>query len=317
MIPGQIPIANFISGVAILPASLDQASAAGRIDFSAWTWPLSINLPLFAAGALYCVGLFRLKRRATMRHALQPWPPFAFFAGWLALLLALDSPIHELGEQLFWVHMSQHEILVLIAAPLLVLSRPFSVFLWAIPKFCRQRVASFTKHPWTRRTWVVISAPAVAWSLHAAALWVWHAPALFNLTLVSDGAHALQHLSFFGTALLFWWALVQGHEGKLNYGTSILYVFTTAIHTSALGALLTFASHAFYAPYALTTAAWRLTALQDQQIGGLIMWIPAGTLLVAIGLWMVPKWLKLSDRRWDLSRSAELIRTGRGVAHEN
>jgi putative membrane protein len=314
---GQITIELLASAGAFVSMLLTCLGERAGVDFSSWSWPLAINIPLFGVGFLYCLGFVRLSKHRTTPYPIKPLPPFLFAAGWLALVLALDSPIHELGEQLFWVHMTQHEILVLIAAPLLVLSHPLAVLVWAIPRKWRQPIASVAKISFLERTWLAVTAPAVAWTLHALALWIWHAPALFNLTLTSDVAHAAQHVSFFGTALVFWWTLVHGHAGKLNYGASILYVFTTAIHTSVLGALLTFASRPWYSPYALTTAAWHLTPLQDQQIGGLVMWVPAGTVLIAIALWMVPKWLQLSDRRWILSRSAELIHNRRGVVREN
>ena len=114
-----------------------------------------------------------------------------------------------------------------------------------------------------------------AWWVHAAALWLWHIPRFFQATLDNDWIHSAQHVSFLGSALLFWWSLFYAH-GKVRYGASVLYLFTTAVHTSILGALLTFASTVWYPDYAATTPAWGLTPLEDQQVGGLIMWIPAG-----------------------------------------
>lgn len=87
--------------------------------------------------------------------------------------------------------------------------------------------------------------------------------------------HTAQHLSFFVSALVFWWALFYAH-GKVAFGAAVLYLFTTAVHTSILGALLTFAPSVWYPFYSATTQAWGLTPLEDQQIGGLIMWVPGG-----------------------------------------
>jgi putative membrane protein len=137
---------------------------------------------------------------------------------------------------------------------------------------------------------------------------LWHAPALFAWTLRSDAVHALQHISFLGTALLFWWTLIWRHGGRLGYGQAFLYIFTTAVHTSVLGALLTFAPTVWYTPYASTAPEWGLTALQDQQLGGLIMWVPAGVLLVIVALILFAKWLRESETRWEYTRTAELIR---------
>jgi cytochrome c oxidase assembly factor CtaG len=262
-----------------------------------WTWLPSITIPLATLAILYTLGWIQIVRH-NLRRNVQWHPAICFLFGWTSLLIALDSTIHELGEQLFWVHMTQHEILVLVSAPLLVLSEPFAVILWSMPRSVRRRI-SFALHS---RTWIAIATlftgSSVAWGLHAAALWLWHIPAFFEATLHSDLAHGAQHLSFFSTAALFWWSLMEKQKSKAHYGASILYLFTTAIHTSFLGMLLTFSAHAWYPSYALTAPHWGLTGLEDQQVGGLIMWVPAGVVLTGIALWMIPKWLNSSESRW-------------------
>jgi putative membrane protein len=109
--------------------------------------------------------------------------------------------------------------------------------------------------------------------------------------------HALQHASFLGTALLFWWALVHGREGRMGYGASVFYLFATAMHSGGLGALLTFAPAPWYGDYAGTTVAWGLTPLEDQQLAGLIMWIPAGAAYVVAGLILLAAWMREAERR--------------------
>jgi putative membrane protein len=277
---------------------------------TSWTWSAYIFLPLFASALLYFSGLLRMRQRGAK---LCPLSILCFSSGWVSLFLALDSPVHEISEQLFWVHMTQHEILMLVSAPLLVLSRPAAPFLFALPERWRARISQIGRTRVVRRTWLLVSTPIAAWLLHAAALWAWHAPKLFDAALDSDWVHAAQHLSFFGTALLFWWTLFHEHAGRLGYGGAILYVFTTAIHTSVLGALLTFAPRSWYEPYAQTAPLWGLTVLQDQQVGGLIMWIPAGTLLTIVALVLLAKWMRHSDTRWEYARSAAFIRASQGV----
>jgi cytochrome c oxidase assembly factor CtaG len=299
-------------GLKLVAAELASAvpQAAGK-ETIGWTWPAYIILPLVAVALLYVIGMVKMKRRDARTRL---WPIVCFALGWSSLLLALDSPIHELSEQLFWVHMTQHEILVLVSAPLLVLSRPLVPLLWAFPNVLRDELAGLSRWRVFKRVWLVLSAPFAAWLLHAAALWVWHAPALFIGTLHSDFIHAAQHISFLGSALLFWWALLDNHGGRLGYGGAVVYVFTTAVHTSVLGALLTFAPSVWYTPYLATSPAWNISALQDQQIGGLIMWVPAGALLTIIGLLFLVKWLQESQRRWEYTRTAEVMRTAGGGA---
>jgi putative membrane protein len=274
-----------------------------------WVWPPYIIVPLLALAILYVHGTVRLSRRTSRVNVLQVT---SFALGWLSLLIALDSPMHELSEQLFWVHMSQHEILMLVSAPLLVLSRPLVPLLFAFSEKGRGAIARISTDRIFRWAWISISAPVSAWLLHALALWLWHAPVLFIATLHSDLIHAAQHISFLGSALLFWWALLENHGGRLGYGGAILYVFTTAIHTSLLGAWLTFSQRVWYTPYLATAPAWQLTALQDQQLGGLIMWIPAGTLLTVIGLGLLVKYLAESERRWNYTRTAAFFRSTTG-----
>jgi cytochrome c2 len=145
--------------------------------------------------------------------------------------------------------------------------------------------------------WRAITAPFVAWLIHAIVLWGWHVPFLFQATLESEWVHALQHASFFGSALLFWWAVLHARERGLGYGAAVLYMFTTALHTSLLGVLLTFTTKLWYPIYTGTTASWGLTPLEDQQLGGLIMWIPAGVVYIVAGLALFAGWLRESESR--------------------
>jgi len=207
---------------------------------------------------------------------------------------ALVSPLHPMGEVLFSAHMAQHELLMLVAAPLLVLSRPLVPFLWGFPLPMRRTVAHWAKWTAIEQSWHILTRPFTAWWIHAIVLWVWHAPAFFQATLTSEWIHALQHMSFLGSALLFWWSLFYV-RGQAGYGVAVLYVFTTAVHTSILGALLTFAPNIWYPAYAATTREWGLSPLEDQQIGGLIMWIPAGLVYLVVGLYLFAAWLRESD----------------------
>jgi cytochrome c oxidase assembly factor CtaG len=130
----------------------------------------------------------------------------------------------------------------------------------------------------------------VAWTLHVGALWAWHAPALYERALRSERVHVLEHLCFFWTALLFWWVLADRRaRTRLGTGGALLYLFAAALQSTALGAFLTFAQHPWYRAHARSALAWGLTALEDQQLAGLIMWIPSGLVyLVAVAAVLVP-----------------------------
>ena len=213
------------------------------------------------------------------------------------MFVALVSPIHPWGEVLFSVHMTQHEILMLVAAPLFVLSRPLAATVWAFPLNWRRKIGSGTNANFLQKTGRFLTKPFVAFAVHDGALWIWHVPALFQATLRSDAVHTFQHLSFFLSALLFWWSLLHHSRGASGYGAGILYLFTTSIHTGLLGALLTFSTSTFYPDYAKTTASWGLSPLEDQQLGGLIMWIPAGLVYMFAALIMFAGWMTDSEKR--------------------
>ena len=304
-------ITKLAFGIAICGLWACSSGAAVQLDSThvQWSWPASIVVPLFLTGLSYALGFARMWPRKN--HAGVSAGQVACFAtGWLSLLLALDSPIHELGEQLFSAHMVQHEALMLICAPLLLLGRPWIVFLWVLPQEWRQRFSFRHSRGW----WHIFTTPVVAWLLHAVCLWAWHGPVLFNAALRYPLAHAAQHSTFLAAAGLFWWPIMGHPRQRLSDGAAILYVFTTATHMSILGALLTFAPKAWYGSYSLT-APWRgLTALQDQQIGGLIMWIPAGTILFGATLFLLHRWMQQSDERWQLGRTAKLLRDLAGKA---
>jgi putative membrane protein len=265
--------------------------------WSAWEFNPGVLIPLALSAALYILG----QRRHFGLTTLQK---ISFWAGWLSLLLALVSPLHPLGEVLFSAHMVQHEILMLISAPLLVLSRPLVTFLWALPMSWRKALGRWSKRKIASHSWSFLTDPFTAWLVHALAIWLWHIPQLFQLTLRSDLAHTAQHLSFFLSGLLFWWAVFYA-SGRKAYGAAFLYVFTTAVHTGILGALLTFSPHIWYPAYRSTTQAWGVTPLEDQQIGGLIMWVPASLVYLGAGLALFAGWLKESEVRLERLSSGD------------
>jgi putative membrane protein len=201
--------------------------------------------------------------------------------------------------------MTQHEILMLVAAPLLVLGRPMLVFLRGLPRGWAGSLARTANRPPWQGTWRVISMPFTAFVIHAVALWIWHIPSWFEATIDSDLVHSLQHISFLFSALLFWWALIEGRQRASGYGLAVLFMFMTALHSGLLGAFLTFTTKVLYPSYGGTTQSWGLTALDDQQLGGLIMWIPAGLVYIVAGLALFAGWLRESESRanraWPIS----------------
>jgi len=285
--------------VTALPLLLHPGTALAPHDLAAaWALePVTIALLVLSAG-LWVLGEARLAGRLGRAAARRRGMRWSFAAGWALLALALLSPLHPLGAVLFSAHMAQHELLVAAAAPLLVLGRPLVPMLWALPIARRRALGRGARAPWVRGPWTALTRPGVAWLVHAGVVLAWHLPALFESSLRSEAAHALQHATFLGSALLFWWAILHGRGARRGYGAAVLYLFGMTVVTGGLGFLLTVSSRPWYPAYdPRAMAAWGLGPLEDQQLAGLIMWIPGGLAYLAAALGLLVLWLREADRR--------------------
>jgi cytochrome c oxidase assembly factor CtaG len=265
----------------------------------AWSWEFDVGVvvPLVISAALYAAGVMRLWRAAGVGRGVRRWQAAAFTGGWITLVVALVSPLHPWGNVLFSAHMVQHELLMLVAAPLLAISQPLVAMLKALPGSWSRAITAWSVSGVWQRVWATITHPLVAWLIHAVVLWAWHIPVLFDATLTNDFIHALQHLSFLLSALLFWWSILCSPAWRMSLGVAVLYMFTTALHSGFLGALITFATTSWYPAYQDTTAAWGLTPLEDQHLGGLIMWAPAYSIYIVFALATFVVWMQRSQRR--------------------
>jgi putative membrane protein len=282
------------SNICALALTLNEHSSIWNVK---WSWEAGITLPLILLLVWYVAGAIRRGNMQSLR-----WRHAAFALGWMTLWFALTSPIHELGEQLFSAHMLQHEIMILISAPLIAASHPGATLLWTFVPRYRREIGTWMHRVETSAPIILFTSPAVAWAAEACALWGWHLPYLYQATLHSDWVHAAQHLSFLVTAVVFWSALFGVGRSVFSYGAGTLYVFATAVHCSALGALLTFSTVLWYPAYETTTMQWGLTPLQDQQLGGVIMWVPSALVFIAVGLALFAQWIKEAERRVELGR---------------
>jgi putative membrane protein len=262
-----------------------------------WTWdPLPLTTVAVATCA-YVLGTTRLWQVAGRGRGLRYRNLICAAVGLATVLIALVSPLDGWSDSLFAAHMSQHELLMVVAAPLVVLGRPLTAYLWALPVGARRRVGAWLRQPAVKATWQFWSAPLFVLVLHAVVRWVWHVPTLFEAAMRHEALHAVQHFSFFTTAALFWWALVHGRYGKAGYGLGVLFVFATALHTSILGVLISVAPRVVYHIYESRVAASGWDALADQELAGLIMWVPSGLLFLVCALALFAAWLGEAERR--------------------
>jgi cytochrome c oxidase assembly factor CtaG len=268
-----------------------------------WTLTPSVTLPLVIAMILFVAGWARLRARSHHGVAILHRRGVVFAAGWIVLAAAVVSPLHAAGERSFAAHMFEHELLMLAAAPLLVLSKPLAVMLWAFPRQGRLALGAIGRASPIAGAWDLLTHPVVATLVQAAALWLWHAPSLFGRALADDGWHIAQHLSFLLSALLFWSAMFD--RRPRHYGVAALCLFVTSVVSGALGALMAFSPSPWYAGYAaLGLAPMGLTPLEDQQLAGLLMWIPGGAVHAAASLAMVFTALKATASNGSIAGKA-------------
>jgi putative membrane protein len=275
--------------------------------WDAWNWEPAVWLGLGLSAWVYTRGLRALWRRGKEGRAALAWRGASFAAGLIALFIALISPLDRLGAALFSAHMVQHMALILIAAPLLVLGAPLGPLLLGLPESMRRDLGRWWRRAGPnfglRAGWrAPFGHPLVAWSLQVFALWAWHAPGLYQAALQSELVHPFQHLSFLGTALLFWWVIMtppgktSSEAQGLGYGLAVFALFTTTLQSGLLGALITFAPRPWYAAYTTTTALWNLTPLEDQQLAGAVMWILGGVVYGLAALFLFMVWLTAIER---------------------
>jgi putative membrane protein len=289
--------------IAFAMAALSSAACAhgGATDsaHASWTFDPWIVVPLAAIAMLHAAGTWRLRSRSRRRSSRNR-QSLAFWSGWLSLGAALVSPLHWLGEHLFTFHMIEHEILMAVSAPLLVVARPIGTMLWALPQAVRQRTARLLRSSPVRTLWNGIAGGGNATLLHGVAIWAWHAPQLFDAAVENVVYHRLQHVSFLATAILFWWAVLW----RSPAGAAAWHVIITMLHTSVLGALMALAPRVLYGAQTATSAAWGLTPLEDQQLAGIIMWVPAGTIYAGAALALLALWIRSSS---DKARRADVF----------
>lgn len=284
-----VRLAGWAMLVAAVPAWAHDTGAP-HDEPPGWTLDPLILLPLLLAAGAFALGWRRLSRRSRLGETGLRRSAGRFGTGWLVLAAALLSPLHEAGERSFAAHMFEHELIMLLAAPLLVLSRPLAVMLWAFPTGPRKRIGALAAARVVHGAWRTLSAPVFATVAQAAALWLWHAPALFDRALSGSGWHAAQHLSFLVTALLFWSAMVARRTAP---GIAALCLIVTSIVSGALGALMAFAESPWYAGYArFAFAPFGLSPVEDQQIAGLLMWVPGGLVHAGAALVIVRRLLR-------------------------
>jgi len=266
------------------------------LDFwlTQWNWEPSILIGTALITGLYLYAIGPLRKRYYPAEQVRRGQTISFLLGMLVMFLALVSPLDELGDSyLFSAHMVQHLFLTIVGPPLLLLGTPE----WFVKPLLRNKVVF--------KIAKALTYPAVAFILYNADFWLWHAPPLYNATLENQNIHILEHLTFIVFGILYWWPIFSPSKDlpRLSIGGQILYLFLSGMPSVLLGAGLTF-SPPLYAPYLAAPRVWGISAATDQQLGGLIMWVPVSILYIIIMSVLFIRWMQQQEAK-QLAQEAE------------
>jgi cytochrome c oxidase assembly factor CtaG len=255
---------------------------------------------------VHLAGRWRLKRRGSSQ-LIKPWRSVSYLAGLAVLGIALMSPIDVLSSQFFFMHMVQHLLLVMIAPPLLLIGDPMPIMMWGLPSNLRLEIGRWLQ-PESRFRGTVrsLTTPGLVWLYFVAVLVGWHDSQLYNLTLESELVHDLEHLTFFGTAVLFWWHVIGSAphiHRHLSQGVRIGYALSVVPPTALTGIAIAFASKPIYEYYTTVPRLGTMTVLQDQMLGGVIMWIPGSMMYIVAALILIARVVRADEDKEPSSES--------------
>ncbi len=259
------------------------------LDFwlTQWNWEPSILIATVLITGLYLYAIGPLRKRYFPEEPVKTGQTVSFLLGIFFMFLSLVSPLDELGDSyLFSAHMVQHLVLTMIGPPLLVIGTPG----WFIKPLVRNKIAF--------RVAKALTYPAVAFVLYNVDFWLWHAPPLYNATLENQNIHILEHLTFIVFGILNWWPIFSQSKDlpRLSIGGQILYLFLSGMPSVLLGAGLTF-SPPLYAPYIAAPRVWGISAATDQQLGGLIMWVPVSISYIVVMSVLFIRWMQQQEAK--------------------
>jgi putative membrane protein len=260
-----------------------------------WAWRPEILTTLGVAATLHLMGRWRLKQRGG-GPLVARWRSVAYLGGLAVLAIALMSPIDVLSGQFFFMHMVQHLLLVMIAPPLLWIANPMPIAMWGLPAGLRREVGRGLRPKAVfRRALQTLTTPGLVWLAFVAVLVGWHDPRAYQAALRSDLVHDVEHLSFFITAMLFWWHVTGAAphiHRRLSAGKRAGYALSVVPPNMITGIALSFASKPVYAYYTIVPRLGRMSVLQDQMLGGVIMWIPGSMMYIIAALILIARMLR-------------------------
>jgi putative membrane protein len=267
-------------------------------DWRRWENHDSTIIGLEILAVLYLWAIGPMRRRAGITERATGWQVTSFFTGLVLTFFALNGPVHDLSDTyLFSVHMVQHLVLTQLMPPLLLLGLP-----------------GFVLRPLVAPRWVLaagraLTRPPVAFSLYTLSFAGWHLQPAYDLMMRNHNVHIATHLQFMVTAVIMWWPVLSPlrEMPRLSYGGQMLYLFLIGIPMMVVAALITLADVLLYPWYAGSPRTWGITPLDDQRLGGILMWVPGGLFYWVVMSFVFFAWVR-SERRSDEAEAASRLR---------
>ncbi len=283
--------------------------ASSFSDFiSAWSFSGSQFIILVFLAVTYLIGMLRLQIRSGWQ-AIPIRKMVYAICGYAVLFFAVAGPPEAFSDEMFFAHMTQHILIAMVAAVLLLAASPMAAYLWAMPETVRIGLGpSLAERGWIRRINAFLTNPRFALPAFVLTLWGWHVPEAYSLAINNELAHVGMHLSMFTTAILFWWPIIGPPpvRSPLSDPQRIIYLILVVTPTAVLAAIITLSNSVIYTPYLDTPHHFTLTPTEDQRIGGLLMWIPGNIVYLATLTTLFLRWFSREDRK---SRGYRLTRS--------
>lgn len=295
------------------------ADASGLALWTHWISEPSTAIAMASVTGVYAWGVRRARQRSSRANAFAAWRVRCFAWSIVVLSIAMLSPVDALADELFTAHMAQHVLLAVVAPPLFVAGAPIVAMLWALPLSARRRVVQVVKGArWLTTTWRFMTTPFVSFATHAVVLWAWHMPPLFTAALRHSSLHALEHVSFLGSACLIWWGITYpSRSRRAAYALGIVVLFATMMQSGALGALITFSRRLWFPLQETAAATWGLSPIEDQQLAGLVMWVVGGLLFIVQMSVLFFLWMRHAERRRVAIAAATVATIGLGACRRS
>lgn len=290
---------------------MESASNVDLVDLvTSWDFEPDLVAAMVLAVGLYVVGWIRLGHDGRRGAGLSTWRAWSYCGAILTIFVALLSPINAFSDLFFFAHMIQHLLLMLVAAPLVWLGAPILPLMWAFPLPIRKGCGRLFAHGRPLQ-WVLnlLTNPLVAQGLFLVTLAGWHVPSSYDLAQGRSLIHEFEHAMFLGASLLFWWPVIHpwGGRRRLSYEASIAFFIPPILVSNLIGALLTFANYPLYSNYLGVPRLWGISVVLDQQLGGLIMWIP-GMVPYAIAIFILVSQLMKQGEARELTGGGDITR---------